>query len=299
LAIAAFNIGTGLAVGWKVAPWVLHRKLLWRGLGVVGVLLYMGVMLGFNLAVAHYRYALGGVQPEQAPQLAFAALFAHPLAIADMHAWFLFTLGCAFSLVAAGDGWSMDDPYPGYGGLARCQAELIEEYAAQKQQLMADLEAVRNAALEGMKSAAEEIDRRRAEYHGILEAKARLQRTFASHLDYLEQCGNDLLATYHEANRRARSTPPPHHFSHAWAMPRPPEPASGPERTLGDPVLEAEIGQFFDQLHVKRQRVHTGYEAAVSAYKRIDELTPEVVRDGQFHTSQEETAAGQIWDLPD
>ena len=285
LAIAAINILYGLAVGWQVAPRMVHRRPLWKLVGVGGIVLYVGVMGGFNLAVAHYRTALAGEHPEQAPQHAWASLLAQPVGIEDMHAWFLFALGCMFSLGAALDGWSMDDPYPGYGRLARAQAELIDTYTEQKQEQMGELEAIRNDALERMAAATSGIERHRAEYWAILEGRACFTHAFRLHLDHLEQCGRDLLATYREANRRARQTLPPPHFAQQWDMPRPAEPAFGLAGDLGDPDLEGEIGRVFAQLHEKRQGIHTQYEQAMAEYQRIDELTPEVVRHGRLHSS--------------
>jgi hypothetical protein len=63
------------------------------------------------------------------------------------------------------------------------------------------------------------------------------------HLDYLEQCGNDLLTTYREANRMARNTLSPAHFSQRWQLSRPADLAFGPEGNMGDPALEAESGR--------------------------------------------------------
>jgi hypothetical protein len=150
---------------------------------------------------------------------------------------------------------------------------------------MAELAEVRNVALERMESAVANIERRQAEYSGILEARTRLQRAFLQHLDYLEQCGNDLLATYREANRMARNTLSPSHFSQRWKLLRPADLASGPQGDLGGPTMEAEIGRLFKQLQEKRESVHREYETAVSNYERIDTLTPEVLRDDGFRST--------------
>src|SRR5207247_6250299 len=166
-------IGVGLGVGWKVAPFVVHRRLFWKLVGILGCLLYVAWTFGFNLLVAHYRHTLGLVglgvaQPEQAGRIAFESWLAHPFGVTDIQAWLLFALGCAFSLIAATDGWTMDDPYPGYGALARHQTKLIDEYIDQKKSLMDELQKVRDAALEKMESTARDIERRQAEYHPIL-----------------------------------------------------------------------------------------------------------------------------------
>jgi hypothetical protein len=278
--IAGLNVGAGLLTGWKVAPRLLHRKYRWKVAGALGILLYAIWVFGFNLAVAHYRYTLGLLQPEEAPRLALERLLAQPFDIPDLQAWLLFVLGCGFSLVAAIDGWTMDDPYPGYGALTRRQNELLDAYTDEKQRLMAELEGTRDAALAQMESTAEAIERRRAEYRGILDARQRLERSFWQHLTYLEQCANDLLTVYRESNRGARTSPQPFHFATRWELPRPIDPQLGQEAYLGDQALEAEIGQVFARLPEKRQRVHDNYAAAVRQYQRIDELTPEALLHG-------------------
>jgi hypothetical protein len=292
--IALMNIVIGLIAGRKIVPQILHRMLWRKLLGFFGIILYVVWLLGFNLCVAHYRYALSGEQPEQAPQLAVATLLAHPLGIVDIQAWLLFALGCLFSIGAAVDGWSMNDPYPGYGALARRQEEFMEDYAAQKQELMAELKDIRNAALENMELSADGIERRQAEYHTILEGRARIRNNFLQYLQYLEQCGNDLLATYRAANRGARSTAPPCHFSQPWAISRLSDPAFGEEGYIRNLELEAGVGSFFDQWQEKRQRVHAEYDIAVAEYTRIDELTREVMRDGKLQTPTEAADAKQI-----
>lgn len=288
LVIAAINILVGLFVGWKVFRLLVHRYLTWKLVGVVGSTLYFVGVFGFNLAVAHYRDALGGDYPEEAAQLALRSLLSNPYGISDIRAWLLFLMGCSFSIISATDGWTMDDPYPGYGALARRQAGLIEAYVEQKQILMADLERIRDIAIAKMESTASEIEKRRAEYHVILESRERLESAFNQHLDHLEQCGNNLLTFYREANRRARKEivppppPPPEHFSQRWDMTRPIDPGFGQQGYTGDRNIENEIGLTFAQLQEKRQMVHTDYESAVFEYQRIDQLTPEAMRNGAF-----------------
>jgi hypothetical protein len=219
--IAALNISVGLLEGWKIAPRILHRHPLSKIFGILGSLLCIAWMFGFNLAVAHYRYAHSVVQPEAVARIAFESLLTHPLDIVNMQAWLLFALGISFSVVAALDGWLMDDPYPGYGAVAKRQLDKNDEYIEQKQILIAELEEIRDSAQVQMGSISKEIENKRAEYLTIQQASTRLERNFWQYLEYLEQCANDLLATYREANRRERHTPPPAHFARRWEIPQP------------------------------------------------------------------------------
>ena len=278
--IAALNIGSGLLEGWKIAPRVTHRHPLWKLFGIIGSFLYIVWIFGFNLAVAHYRHAHTVIQPEAVARLAIESLLTHPLDIVDMQAWLLFALGIGFSVVAALDGWLMDDPYPGYGAVAKRQVDKNDEYIEQKQILISELEEIRDSAQAQMDLISDEIGKKWAEYRAIQQARIRLERNFWQYLDYLEQCANDLLATYRETNRRERKTPPPAHFSRRWKMPRPSDPSFDLEGFSKDSESEAELGHMFAQLYAQRQKVHEDYESAVLAYERIDTLIPEDLRNG-------------------
>jgi len=65
-------------------------------------------------------------------------------------------------------------------------------------------------------------------------------------------------------------------------MTRPADLSFGQQGYADDRNIENEIGLTFAQLQEKRQMVHTDYESAVFEYQRIDQLTPEALRDGAF-----------------
>jgi hypothetical protein len=233
LAIALLNIMVGLWIGWKVVPNVVHRNPLRKLAGAALAVAYLVLVTGFNLTVAHYRDALGGDFPERAAELAWQTVWADPLGVASVESWWLFAMGLGFSLLAAGDGWTMDDSYPGYGKLARQQTEVIEEYVEQKRELMYELERIRDGALETLAGAGRNIERRRSEYHRIVESRKGLKEAFGHHLDHLEHTANYLLASYRRANEAARSAPAPAHFGKSWELSRPPEAKGGDEPDQG------------------------------------------------------------------
>lgn len=283
LVIAMLNIGTGLVTGWKVLPFLTHRRISLKVVSILGCLLYVVWTLGFNLAVAHYRHVLGLVgtgaaQPEQAARLALESLLAHTFDIPDIQAWLLFALGCLFSCIAVGDGWKMDDPYPGYGRRERRRVALQSDYIAQKENLIEELTNTRDAALTKMTSASNEVARRRSEYHAILSSRKRLEEEFRQHLDHLEQTANSLLNTYWRA-RQLRSSEP---LFKSWKMSRPASPDSGSEGYIDDHDLEKEVGRFSENLDEKRQELKAEFEAATASYERIEDLKLEDIENGQF-----------------
>jgi hypothetical protein len=71
-----------------------------------------------NLAVAHYRDALGGPDPDTAPATALKVWLANPvnpLKVGDVQSLWLLALGILFTVLGIAEGYFFDDPYPGYG----------------------------------------------------------------------------------------------------------------------------------------------------------------------------------------
>ncbi len=285
LAIAAVNVGVGLSAGLVIRQ-VNHRVILRKLSGVIGLMMYFAVALGFNLAVAHYRDALGGEFPIRAAKTAIDTLLASPLAVADLKSWMLLLMGCCFSLACAVDSYKMDDPYPGYGKLARRQLEIMDEYIGQTQDLMKELELVRDQALLKMEIAAKDIDNRHSEYRAILASRQQLERTFEQYVMHLEDCANQLLSFYRETNRSCRQTPTPKHFSQKWEISHPRDGGATDDDYLSYPAIEEQISQVFSSLHQKREKVLTDYEAAVFEYRRIEQLTEEALQDGSEHPAK-------------
>jgi hypothetical protein len=257
----------------------MHRNPSRKIIGVVLTFSYLALVVGFNIVVAHYRDALGGEFPERAAELALVSAWNDPLAIVSVQSWLLFAVGLGFSLLAAGDGWTMDDSYPGYGKLARKQIELIEEYVEQKRELIDKLERVRDAALEITAVVARNIERRRSEFHRIAQSRKDLKEAFAHHLDHLEHSANYLLASYRQANEGARSSRAPAHFGKSWEIARPPA-ADGGEESAQSANMAAKVEKALVNLPAQKRRIQADYEAAVYEYRKIEQLTPEALRNG-------------------
>ena len=279
LVIAILNIGSGLWVGWKAVPNVRHKSPALKIVGVILTLSYLALVIGFNLAVAHYRDALGGEFPDRAGEVMLLSAWSDPLGVASAQSWLLFAMGLGFSLIAAGDGWTMDDPYPGYGKLHRKQNELIEEYVEQKRELMDELEQIRDAALEVLATAGRNIERRASEFHGIKESRKNLKEAFGHHLDHLEHSANYLLAGYRRANEAARNSRAPAHFGKSWEIGRPPA-GGGSEEPGHSANMDATVKNALVELPTHKRGIQADYEAAVYEYRKIEQLTPEALKDG-------------------
>ena len=91
--------------------------------------------------------------PTHASEIALKTFTAHPFALAAFQSWILFAMGLFFWLVAAVDGFKMDDPYPGYGKISRKHEEIIQDYTNEKANIISDLSRTRDHALNYIRDA--------------------------------------------------------------------------------------------------------------------------------------------------
>ena len=107
--IAAINVTFRFFLGNSVMRYLFHRNLLLRILTLFEVPVSCAIAVIFNLLVGHYRDALGGPDPVHASAIAFNSFVQNPFSLMAFESWVLFAMGLFFSLVAAIDGFKMDD----------------------------------------------------------------------------------------------------------------------------------------------------------------------------------------------
>ena len=255
--IALVNV---LMLGFGLGGWGLrlshHRKTAIRVSGILLLLLGCSVVVAFNLLVAHYRDALGGVEPQAAGLEAVRSLRLDPFGVADAQSWFLFVMGCCFAVVGAFDRLKMEDAYPGYGKVARHRQRARDDLEATKADLIAGLQDERDDCVDTAREARQEIDRRIQETQTILAARRGQHQAYEAHCKHLEQVANDLLKTYREANTSLRKTPAPRHFGETWAS-----------RKRGAQIL---VPQEIDMVRM-REAARLGSESLEEAVKEVNE----------------------------
>ena len=281
LAISALNVGVGMFVGIKIFPNLFHKNNVRKLAGAIGVILFFGFALIFNIVVAHYRDALGGEFPQTAAKLAIKSFHDSPLNISDFKSLMMLWAGLSFSLIAAADGFYMDDRYPGYGKMERRRSEILQDYTDQKSDLMEVLGNTKDNASEEMKKAETEIMFRRKEYYSILDARDRMEASFKSHIKYLEDCSNNLLSVYREANKAVRTVSAPNHFNEHFILKAPADTDIGYPRDTTINDLEEKVKRSTNSLIRRIGNVLKEYERAVERYKQIEQLTLEDFRNGQ------------------
>jgi len=269
--IAFLNIGMSMSFGFFGLRQCWHRSS-WRKmagfLSLVGWLLFA---LTFNLLVAHYREASGAFL-EGGGEIALRTLKADPLGLTEFQSWVLFGIGALFSFIAFADAFSMDDPYPFYGKLYRTVDNARLAYVEERDALIAQLEDLKSGTVEAMLNAKDDLAKRRGEHASIFENRTRALRAYDQHLAYLERAANALLSVYREANREARTDPPPRRFGEPWKLTPPPVEAGLPPGTFPPDKLDAAVVQAQATLDQRMREVHDEFERAFRAYRLLDEV---------------------------
>ena len=285
LLIAAVNVGLGVVGGAVIARHAIHVRWWIRIAAILGLVLFVIVVPTFNLAVAHYRAAYTGPSPETAERDALVTFVHSPFEITEVSGWLLFLMGMAFSTLAAWDGWRLDDPYPGYGALARRRDQLFDDYVSEKDELTSILESTRADLIDRQTNNERDLESRIRQYKEVRTRANEILSQFTQHLNHLERVGNELLAIYREANKAARSTATPPHFESYWRLDR--TPYAVPATASPGEDLTPAGQEVAHQLADVRRQIDADYQAAILEYESISAVIED---DDHEHTGRPRTA---------
>jgi hypothetical protein len=271
--LSVLNVGGGLLYGWVFSRWLSHHRSAMKLAGVLVLLLYVLYAVGLNLSIAHFRDLFIANQGVVASSEVFARVTANPLGLADTQSVLLAGLGLVFALLAVIDGRLFDDPYPGFGAVARRRHDAHDAYTAAKARCVVALTKQKNDAIGAMRDVLDYM--RKADHDRQLAAdgRQRLHRNYLAYLDHLQGALEQLIARYRDANRAARGdNPPPPYFSdgarHLLTFERP-ELRPMPELLADERREVAEKMEFY--IH----RLNEEYDEALKRYESTDSLAGE------------------------
>jgi len=272
---AALNIIASFFWGMVLIRLVNRRNYFLKLIGLLSFLAYLAFAATLNLTLSHLREIPPAVSvSDNVGQEVLHRLLTAPYALTDINSWVFFSIGVIFSLIAMADGLLFFDPYIGYAGLERRWIEATRHFANARSELIERLRDIREDATETMNEAARDLSVRRSEYDSLLQGRGRLAQRFTQHQNQIEQACRALLEIYREANRRARTSPPPDNFSKAYTMERiayvGEEPGSSARENLRQMIAETQ-----ELLSRQIKAIHEAFDNAVLTYREIDELLPE------------------------
>jgi hypothetical protein len=263
ICLAAMNTVTAFLFGW-MSHNLVHIKLLRKLGGSLVLVGWIGWMVGFNLGVAHYRDALGGQDPDNAGIIALEDLGTHLLSIHDFQSTMLLALGILFSVLAFYDGFGMDDPYPGYGAVSRKWEEACEEFQQVKKGEVSTLGVLKDQKISRLRGEIDYLANMYSRLPDELQRRRSLATRWEHDMERLQRAANTMVATYREANRRARSSPAPAHFGLPVSMALPDNPVRENLDNGNRPSLEV--------ISDAPTRITREYEAAINGLPTLEEL---------------------------
>jgi hypothetical protein len=208
---AGINIAISFLISFALIRQRNHKRWSRRAVGAVGVVALLVSVPVFNFFVGHYR-EIFAVNPDNAQTAAVRAFLDNPLGLATVESWLLFAVGCIFAAIAAYEGYAIEDPYPGYGRLARRVQQANEDYLEEKQEIKQRLSDLRDVTIDALGRLQAKIVRKQDELLDMSGMADSIRSKFDMHLALLEKSCNVVLSRYREVNIRERSTEPPQYF---------------------------------------------------------------------------------------
>ena len=265
--VAGVNITISGYVGRKVWPFLSHRRLHWKTIGIVATLMWLGLAIVWNLLAGHFRdaKAAGLADPEV---VSLSLLANQPLVFNSIYSYGLLAIGIVFSLIAAGTAFQMKDPYPGYGDIYRRHEERCEDYADEIEDALAELRETRDDAILDADDTRQELQKQFADRCRILAARDIHRNRFREHQDYLQTIADALIGEYRAANVLVRPDGlRPMHFNTPWRLGRSELPANPDE-----PSVDAQVTRAQESLASSIQVVAREYENAIQRFEHLDRI---------------------------
>jgi hypothetical protein len=264
--VAGMNISLGFLAGRIVLPNIIHRSIWRRVGGTVALTIVLCLVFALSLSFAHYRdlSILGMEDPEQK---ALSEVLATPLVLHDVKSWWLGCIGVLFAVVSLIDGFKWDDPYPGYGELARRRDAKRENYLDQKHYWLESIKERREQARAEVGEIRRDIDMLQGEIAQASMGRRSFTASFFAHASHLEAAANQLVDTYRDANRRVRTTSAPSYFEQRWPLIRTEIPVpSEVDRDQLRKQVEGITASLSDALN----KIHETHDETIRAFDRLD-----------------------------
>lgn len=269
--ISVVNVISSFLLGWGPARWLHHRSLALRALGLASVVVGAMMLVFLHAFAAHYRDAIAAVGEEQAMQSALVQLLSRPWEVASLNSAYLVGLGLLFSLAAFAKGYQFDDPYPGYGAQRRRLEAARMAYADKHADLFDDLEEMKSETVSELDGGIRRLPTMPQKSAAIRAQREAMIEAFRAYSDSVETAAQALLTRYRDANRKARTEPPPAHFDTKWQLPHAIlESAQVKTLTAEAEHREIDIERALGELKRLSVEVLDVYEGLVKSYPHTD-----------------------------
>jgi len=219
LVLSILNVGVALLYAAYGLPFLCHRRVWGKAVGVLATAAFAVWLLGLNLAIGHFRdlFVQGAGSVQMADLL--NRLTGAPLLLNDAKSGLLVLLGIGLGLLSVIDVAASRDPYPGYEAIGRERQRAVERYAHENAKSLAAIMQLRDQTVDDMTSAIELMRGTQLDMQRAIEGRARLHHNYRAYLDHLAVVHERLIQRYREGNRRVRRGDVPAYFRQPPARP--------------------------------------------------------------------------------
>lgn len=274
--ISLINLTVGFALGIGPLRYIRLRSMFWKGSMAILAVALIALAVTFNFFAAHYRDAFSQISPEaenfmlQSSQAALHALLTRKYELLGFQSYLMVLVGLVVVIYATYKGMSWLDPFPGYGALyTRYQARL-QEYISLIDALIRNLQDRKDQAIFELRESITDIRRRDEEYGTIVSERARLTHRFNGYVDALQRAAEGLLSAYREANRAARTEPPPKTFASVWQSGWPKEMVSGDD---GKEERRRAIDELLAAIAQSQEKLLGAFNTALGEYDKLRDFS--------------------------
>ena len=261
-AIGVINVGLAVFVGRMIWPRMNHRPPL-SFVYIALTLLWGSFTIFWNLWAAHYRDAkVAGIEGPE-----FAALGMMGDFPATIYSGGLLILGVMSAVIAAIAAFKMSDPYPGYAEVWDEHEQRCADYAGEIEIASDELKDLHDEASDEFSNIRIGLTQQMADQSRALTSRQAFAQRLARYHEELEQAGRQLLATYRDHNRAARTELPPSHFEQVFTLPSPNIPPAPPVA-----VTKADVERGDHILSDAQRLVSAAYLEGVQSFETLEAL---------------------------
>lgn len=261
LFFAALNIALAYCYGRFFLPQVFHRSPVRKAIGIVLLAVSVAAIVAVALLIAHYRDAVSGGAYENAARTAWETFRSTPTTLQDVHSAMLCAISIVFALVAVYDAFGLDDPYPGYGRMARRRNQAIADHAIELGAIREQLEIMKAESLAGLDQFIDKAEIQLNQLDQAIAQKAETDTKLANAFTNVDNCLEALLNMFRQHNRMHRSTPAPDYFT--WPVTQ--RPIVRPDCTTSADKVKYQVQKVaLDDLNQGLPRIRANIQRAYS-----------------------------------
>jgi hypothetical protein len=209
---AFLNVGISILIAIVLIKPIIKPGLLWKIIGLFGIISWLSVILIINLALAHFRETSGAFIGGAGSDV-IQRLLERPFDIKEIKSWGLFVVGAFFASCTLYDVITYSDIFPGYTKLQEKWDNEQEEYKWEFEKCLNEITFIKEDYEDNLKRISDDLTIRQQELDKIITGKNRLLAVYESHHEHLQRSADVLFSAYFESNKLSRTKAAPKRYN--------------------------------------------------------------------------------------